>query len=771
MKQQSIIVSALITTHLPDTHLISLLESLLNMTYEGLEIIIINDAASDDLRANIQEMVRACDNDFVFLLDHDHPVGRGNSLNEALNQARGKFVWAPERADRFNEGLFIDAFRRFKSDPAALWVMDYNLPNGSISWIEDASEGKLPDDSCFVWNRHVLKGRSFFFNPFMTHLHGAEMALRVYHKHVWHRTDPFFVIDQSQFLSPAGSNMGEFMRSLHRSEQDNGKKIEILNHLQQAGEESDSPAESGSLLTQCRELLAQDDAKNTLRLINIFLKNEPDHYEATQIKISALERLRRHVEASELKHDLRKLSQADAGYSTKVRSDDEPETLEPDPVKHEDRHVEIKYSIVIPTTGVGKYQLERCLNSLSGAVSSSETELIIIDNASIDDTFDYLEQLTERNFLNIRVITNSSNSGFGKSVNQGIEAAVGEFVLVLHNDVEVYTSIISGLMEGFEADPDIAIVAPVLDKTAHAAQELESDFDAPDDNDDSIILTDSVDSCCFMVKRDNPARMDVSYGLAYFDIEDYCNQVLDLGSQIAVSTEAKAIHHQGATTTSMGLRQMPQRKWANRAKLHDKWEEKPEYEIPNQGSIADRFERLEPPVDPSNPPEEWKDVVTEFLTDEVRTQILRSKLSKRELLVIVPTLLMADCRELLRTLEDRLDDMDLPPSMLLLFVNYYFEKNIYSRCRHYLDMAGDTHPAFDLFRLRIQVADKETERASKLLAKLIDKYPASPDLFALAARLYDQAGDRDEANSFAAMANQLDPVRNPPEESAFEVKF
>jgi len=176
-------------------------------------------------------------------------------------------------------------------------------------------------------------------------------------------------------------------------------------------------------------------------------------------------------------------------------------------------------------------------------------------------------------------------------------------------------------------------------------------------------------------------------------------------------------------------------------------------------------------VDPSNPPEEWKDVVTEFLTDEVRTQILRSKLSKRELLVIVPTLLMADCRELLRTLEDRLDDMDLPPSMLLLFVNYYFEKNIYSRCRHYLDMAGDTHPAFDLFRLRIQVADKETERASKLLAKLIDKYPASPDLFALAARLYDQAGDRDEANSFAAMANQLDPVRNPPEESAFEVKF
>jgi hypothetical protein len=265
--------------------------------------------------------------------------------------------------------------------------------------------------------------------------------------------------------------------------------------------------------------------------------------------------------------------------------------------------------------------------------------------------------------------------------------------------------------------------------------------------------------------------MDTSYGLAYFEMEDYCHQILNNGGQIAVSIHAKAIHHEGSTTATMGFKQTPQRKWANRALLHSKWSESPRYEIPDQGSIADRFERLEPPVDPSNPPDEWRGVVLEFLTDEVRTEIVRSDLSKRELMVIVPTLLMADCRELLRTLEDRRNDMDLPPSMMLLFVNYYFGKNIYSRCRHYLDKAGHSHPAFDLFRLRIQVADKETDDASGLLSMLIDKFPASPDLFALAARLYEQAGDRDEANSFAAMANQLDPVRYPPEETAFEVKF
>lgn len=765
MKHQPIIVSALLTTHISGKHLINLLDSLLNMAFPGLEIIIIDDAAPDELSGRIQEMVQTCNNDLVFLLDHDQAVGRGNCLNEALAQATGKFVWAPERADRFNENLFSDAFRRFKADPAAVWVMDYNLPNGSMPWVDDAINGRLPDDSCFVWNRHVLEGRSFFFNPFLTHLHGSELAMRVHQDHVWHRTDPFFVIGQNQYMSPVGINLEEFIRSVHRTEKESGKKKDILEHLQKAEEESAPAAENGNLLTQCRQLLAQDDAKNTLRLIDIFLKKEPDHYEAIQIKISALEKSRRHVEASELKHDLRKLT------PSTTSAPGEKEQAENEPAANgSEADIDtgkINYSVVVPTTGVGKHQLERCLNSLAGAVSKSDTELIVVDNASIDDTFDYLEQLKEKGFLNIRIITNPSNAGFGASVNQGLDAATGKFVLVLHNDVEVSPGIMSGLMDAFGADPGVELVAPILDQTSHAAQVIDNE----DESGESVVLTDCVDSCCFMIKRGTPARMDKSYGLAYSEMEDFCNQILDRGGQIAVSTGAKTIHHEGATTDAMGLRQTPQRKWANRAKLHEKWGEPQTFQIPEQGTITDRFEQLEPPVDPSNPPDEWQEEVIEFLTDEVRTEILRSDLSKRELMVIVPTLLMADCRELLRTLEDRLNDMDLPPSMLLLFVNYYFEKNIYSRCRHYLSMAGDSHPAFDLFRLKIHVADKETEDASALLAKLLEKYPASPDLFALAARLYEQAGDRDEANSFAAMANQLDPTRYPPEESAFEVKF
>lgn len=779
MKHQPIKVSVLLTTHIPQHHFFRLLNSLQDSDYSGMEMIIIDDAAQAEFSGKIHDQVESFQNDRIVLLDHEHSTGRGNCLNEALHQATGTFLWAPEQADRFNSRLFREALNRFSTDPAAVWVMDYNLPSSSTLWLEDALDGRLPDDSCFVWNRNVLEGRSLFYNPFLTHLHGAELAMRVQESHVWHRTDPFFVIDENQWLAPVGLNLEEFYRSAHRIEQDSSQKEVILEGLKTAGQEKPTDPNSGDLLTRCRQLLAQDDAKTTFELINTFLKKEPRHREAIQIKVTALEKMRRHVEAAELKHSLKHLKDSeapkpDSKHAEPVqipvdkshhKENEDSDTTDKELKEPEDETKQIAQSVVIPTTGIGKPYLERCISSLSNVASAEITELIVIDNASIDDTFDYLQQLEQKQFMNIRVVTNPSNAGFAASVNQGLETASGKVVLVAHNDVEFSNGIFEHLRKGFEQDENIAVVAPLLNETEQAAQR------SGKDEEDPFLLTDQVDSCCFMVRRDLPVSMSEAYGLAYFEMDDFCSEIRDQGGLIAVSTSVAVTHHAGATTGAMGLRLSPQRKWINRAAYNAKWNKQPVYTVPNQGTIADRLERLEPPTDPSDPPEEWKDEVNEFLTDEVKTKIMRSDLSRRELLVIVPTLLMADCRELLRNLEDRLDKIDLPPSLLMLFIHFYYEKNIYSRCRHYLEKAENSHPAFDMYRLKIFVDDKQTNEASELLGQLMEEYPASPDLFALAAKLYEHAGDKDESKSFAAMANQLDPVSYPPEESEFEVKF
>lgn len=86
-------------------------------------------------------------------------------------------------------------------------------------------------------------------------------------------------------------------------------------------------------------------------------------------------------------------------------------------------------SIVIPNYNGAQY-LKVCLDSLSRQ-SFKEYEIIIVDNASIDDSCDII-----RNYTNIKLINLSQNYGFSKAVNEGIKAAEGDFIVLLNNDTE-----------------------------------------------------------------------------------------------------------------------------------------------------------------------------------------------------------------------------------------------------------------------------------------------------------------------------------------------
>jgi len=156
----------------------------------------------------------------------------------------------------------------------------------------------------------------------------------------------------------------------------------------------------------------------------------------------------------------------------------------------------------------------------------------------------------------------------------------------------------------------------------------------------------------------------------------------------------------------------------------------------------------------------------------VRTIIQKTDWKPSELFTIVTTLLFADQRDLLRILEDRLDELDIPEVILMLFINFYYRRNIFSRCKHYLAKTGRyRNPVFDMYRLRMAVANKEVERAAKLLEKLMNIYSCNPELYKLAGDIHMADGNDGEAKSFYALANQLDPYRFPAEEEAFELRL
>lgn len=111
-----------------------------------------------------------------------------------------------------------------------------------------------------------------------------------------------------------------------------------------------------------------------------------------------------------------------------------------------------KISVIIPNFN-GEAFLENCLDSLKEQ-SFKNFEIIIVDDCSTDDSLVILKKYPE-----IRLFINEKNSGFAVSVNNGIRAATGEYVLLLNNDVVVALDFIGNLYQAITRDKRIFSVS------------------------------------------------------------------------------------------------------------------------------------------------------------------------------------------------------------------------------------------------------------------------------------------------------------------------
>lgn len=88
--------------------------------------------------------------------------------------------------------------------------------------------------------------------------------------------------------------------------------------------------------------------------------------------------------------------------------------------------------------------LDECIASIAAHVQCSH-EVIIVDNASADDSVAYIE----RNFPHVHLIRSAVNTGFTGGNNIGVRAARGELVLLLNNDTKLLTPI-DAAVEAFQ---------------------------------------------------------------------------------------------------------------------------------------------------------------------------------------------------------------------------------------------------------------------------------------------------------------------------------
>jgi hypothetical protein len=112
----------------------------------------------------------------------------------------------------------------------------------------------------------------------------------------------------------------------------------------------------------------------------------------------------------------------------------------------------IKCSIIIVNWNV-KELLRECLNSIFSHLTKPSYEVIVIDNASEDDSV----EMIRTQFQQVKIIVNHVNYGFAKACNQGIKIAQGEYFFILNPDTIITSNTLKSIIDFMDFNSTVGV--------------------------------------------------------------------------------------------------------------------------------------------------------------------------------------------------------------------------------------------------------------------------------------------------------------------------
>jgi len=204
-------------------------------------------------------------------------------------------------------------------------------------------------------------------------------------------------------------------------------------------------------------------------------------------------------------------------------------------------------------------QLDRTkefLRSLEATLGDIRYEVILVDDASSDETTDFLDELDS----SYRVLRNAENKGFAFANNRGAEIAKSEAIAFLNNDLILRPGWLQPMLDCLQAAEQVGCVGNVqLDaasgKVDHAGIYFESDGSVrharkgcrfPPSH--SNFPVRAVTGACFLMKRElflSEGGFDEGFVNGFEDI-DLCLRLAEKGYQHFVSGSSCVLHHVGS---------------------------------------------------------------------------------------------------------------------------------------------------------------------------------------------------------------------------------
>lgn len=109
----------------------------------------------------------------------------------------------------------------------------------------------------------------------------------------------------------------------------------------------------------------------------------------------------------------------------------------------------MKLSIIIVNYNV-RHFLDQCLHSVMKAAEGIDTEVFVVDNASVDGSCN----LVRDKYPTVKLIANSRNAGYSAANNQAVRLSTGEYILLLNPDTVVEEDTFTKVVRFMDEHPD-----------------------------------------------------------------------------------------------------------------------------------------------------------------------------------------------------------------------------------------------------------------------------------------------------------------------------
>lgn len=226
-----------------------------------------------------------------------------------------------------------------------------------------------------------------------------------------------------------------------------------------------------------------------------------------------------------------------------------------------------------------------CLASLQTHTNHHNMEVIVVDNASADGSPAYLTEWAAQG-PDRKLILNDDNRGFAAGNNQGLAIADGEFLVLLNNDTFVTPGWVRTLYRHMQRNPGIGILGPVTNNIGNEAK-IQISYNSMDEmlieagkytrsHIGKVQELYTAAFFCVMFRRETYERigpLDEAFGRGFFEDDDYCRRVEQLGLTINCAEDVFIHHHLSASFNKMRSTERQALFDQNKATYEAKWGE------------------------------------------------------------------------------------------------------------------------------------------------------------------------------------------------------